>query len=281
VQALVLHGTAFTLVPASSGFDPATVGRWLASGEVTLASLVPTMLRRLLDLDGRSRPAPSERLRAILLGGGPADPGLVERALDAGYPVRTTYGMTETSSQVVTMPGGDAPRRKLGSAGVPLPGVELEIEAQTKADTGTHRGSIRVRGPMISRAAADEHGWLTTGDLGRLDDEGFLWVEGRRDQVIVTGGENVSPAEVEATLRRHPQVADCAVLGLPDPEWGQAVAAAVVPQDPHAPPTPEALAAWCRQHLAGFKVPKRWVVLEELPRTPSGKVALEALRAAL
>jgi acyl-CoA synthetase (AMP-forming)/AMP-acid ligase II len=134
---------------------------------------------------------------------------------------------------------------------------------------------------MISRAAADEHGWLTTGDLGRLDDEGFLWVEGRRDQVIVTGGENVSPAEVEATLRRHPQVADCTVLGLPDPEWGQAVAAAVVPQDPHAPPTPEALAAWCRQHLAGFKVPKRWVVLEELPRTPSGKVALEALRAAL
>jgi O-succinylbenzoic acid--CoA ligase len=176
------------------------------------------------------------------------------------------------------MPGGDAPRRKLGAAGVPLPGVELEIEAQTKADTGTLRGSIRVRGPMISRAAADEHGWLTTGDLGRLDDEGFLWVEGRRDQVIVTGGENVSPAEVEATLRRHPQVADCAVLGLPDPEWGQAVAAAVVPQDPHAPPTPKAMAAWCRQHLAGFKVPKRWVVLEELPRTQSGKVALEAMR---
>jgi o-succinylbenzoate---CoA ligase len=267
----VLYGTAFTLVPASSGFDPEAVARRLASGEVTLASLVPTMLRRLLDLP--EGPRPHERLRAILLGGGPADPELVERALDAGYPVRTTYGMTETASQVVTMPGGDAPRRKLGAAGVPLSGVELDVEEGT--------GAVRVRGAMVSAASANPEGWLTTGDLGRIDADGFLWIEGRHDQVIVTGGENVSPAEVENVLRRHPQVADCAVLGLPDPEWGHTVAAAIVPRDPHAPPTPGDLTAWCRQHLAGFKVPKRWVVLEELPRTPSGKVTLEALRSKL
>lgn len=280
----VLYGTAFTLVPASSGFDPERVGRLLASGEVTLASLVPTMLRRLLDLP--EPPVPSPRLRAVLLGGGPADPELVRRALDAGYPVRTTYGMTETASQVVTMPGGEAPREKLGSAGLPLPGVELEIVDGEGHPVGPgETGTVRVKGPMVATAAADEpsdaRAWLATGDLGRIDEDGFLWIEGRRDQVIVTGGENVSPVEVESVLRRHPQVADCAVLGLPDPEWGHTVAAAVVPSDPATPPAPEDLATWCRQHLAGFKVPKRIAVLDDLPRTPSGKVALEALRGRL
>ncbi len=273
----VLYGTAFTLVPASSGFDPERVGRLLASGEVTLASLVPTMLRRMLELP--DPPVPSSRLRAVLLGGGPADPELVRRALDAGYPVRTTYGMTETASQVVTMPGGEAPREKLGSAGVPLPGVELEIVDDDGAcRPAGETGTVRVRGPMISAVSADEEGRFVTGDLGRVDADGYLWIEGRRDQVIVTGGENVSPAEVEAVLRRHPQVADCAVLGLPDPEWGHTVAAAVVPRDPATPPAPEALATWCRQHLAGFKTPKRILLLDDLPRTPSGKVALEKLR---
>jgi acyl-CoA synthetase (AMP-forming)/AMP-acid ligase II len=128
------------------------------------------------------------------------------------------------------------------------------------------------------RASGAAGGWLATGDLGRLDGDGFLWVEGRRDAVVVTGGENVSAREVEAVLREHPAVADCAVVGLPDPEWGQVVAAAVVPRGPEAPPALDALAEHCRGRLAPFKVPKRWRIVEELPRTTSGKPAAEEVR---
>jgi len=135
---------------------------------------------------------------------------------------------------------------------------------------------------MVSAAAARASGaaggWLATSDLGRLDGDGFLWVEGRRDGVVVTGGENVSAREVEAALREHPAVADCAVVGLPDPEWGQVVAAVVVPRGPEAPPATGALADHCRQRLAPFKVPKRWRLVEELPRTASGKPAVEEVR---
>lgn len=263
----VLYGTAATLV---EGLDPAVVAEHLASGRITLASLVPTMLRRLLELpEGACLASP--RLRAVLLGGGPIDGATVERALDRGIPALGTYGMTETASQVATVPP-EAARSKAGSGGRPLPGAELEV---------TGAGEIRVRGPMVSAAAAGADGWLATGDLGRVDEDGFLWVEGRRDEVVVTGGENVAPAEVEAVLSAHPEVADCAVVGVPDPEWGRAVAAAVVPRNPEHPPAPGDLAAWCRARLASFKVPKRWAVVQALPRTPSGKVARGEIRGLL
>lgn len=275
----VLQGTCVTLL---DGFDAEELARHLRSGAVTHASLVPTMLRRLLEACPGEGPLGSPPLRAVLLGGGPIDPEAVERALARGLPVLGTYGMTETASQVATVPPGAA-ARKPGSAGPPLPGAELEVrDAAGRARAPGETGEIHVRGPMVSAAVAgarsDAGGWLATGDLGRLDPEGWLWVEGRRDGVIVTGGENVSAAEVEAVLRVHPAVADCAVVGLPDPEWGELVAAAVVPRGPEAPPAAEALAAWCRARLAPFKVPKRWRIVEELPRTPAGKVARSELR---
>lgn len=284
----VLQGTCVTLL---DGSDPSTVAELFRSGRVTLASLVPTMLRRLLEPPraggttdpgtGEAAPAggpASPRLRAILLGGGPADPELVASARDRGLPVLTTYGMTETASQVATLPPG-AERARWGSAGLPLPGAEVEIRRRdgSTAPAG-EAGEIAVRGPMICREAAGAGGWLATGDLGRLDEDGFLWVEGRLDELVVTGGENVSPREVERALREHPAVAEAAVVGLSDREWGRVVAAAVVPRDPAEAPGPDVLAAWCRERLAPFKVPKRWRVVDELPRTGSGKVAREEVR---
>ena len=325
----VLYGTCVTLV---EGFDPEEVASLLRSGAVTHASLVPTMLRRLVALPpapggdpfgsrrslraGSPRPDTepkadlgSSRLRAVLVGGGPLDPELAERALARGLPVLGTYGLTETASQVATVPPGEA-GRKPGSAGPPLPGVEIEFRDATGHVLGPgETGEIHVRGPMVSAAATgarsasggrpataagrldsggwlasgdlgrlDSDGWLATGDLGRLDADGWLWVAGRLDDLIVTGGENVAAAEVEAVLRAHPAVADCAVVGLPDPEWGRLVAAAVVPRGPEAPPAADALAAWCRERLAPFKVPKRWRIVDELPRTAAGKVARPELR---
>ncbi|MGH2768842.1 MAG: class I adenylate-forming enzyme family protein [Actinomycetota bacterium] len=196
-------------------FDPEAIA---VEREVTMISLVPTMLRRLLDSG-----VELSRFRCVLLGGGPAPPTLLERAAQAGGRVITSYGATETCGGVVY----DAR---------PLQGVQLRISPE---------GEILVRGPMVMRgyrgrpdltAAALREGWFATGDAGEVGPDSSLTVLGRRDHMIVTGGEKVSPEEVEAVLLEHPGVADAAVFGLPDEEWGERVAAAVVP----APGGPEA-----------------------------------------
>jgi o-succinylbenzoate---CoA ligase len=226
-------------------FDAAAVRDSLESGEATLASLVPTMLSRVRAAGLERAP----KLRALLLGGGPIPAGLVEWAESIGLPVVPVYGMTETASQVVA-----------GVPGEPLPGVELGISGE---------GEILVRGPMVSAAALAADGWLHTGDSGTLDDAGRLTVTGRAKDLIVTGGENVAPAEVEAALLEHPAVSDAAVLGLPDPDWGEAVTAFVVLSDPA---TAEELIAHARERLAPFKVPKRVEQVAGLPRNPTGKL---------
>ena len=157
--------------------------------------------------------------------------------------------------------------RKLGSAGRPLLTTHLRIQ----------EGEILVQGPTVAPGRADADGWLHTGDLGRIDEEGFLYVEDRIDDMIVTGGENVVPAEVEKVLLRHPEVADAAVVGREDPEWQQAVTAIVVLDDGSAT-TPDELRRHCAESLAGFKVPKRVELAAALPRTPSGKLMRRALR---
>ena len=171
------------------------------------------MLARLLDAG-----APLERLRCALIGGGPLPPALLERALDAGVPVAPTYGLTECASQVATMSPGEA-RERPGSAGPPILTTELRIDDD---------GVICVRGPSVAPGEVGEDGWLHTSDLGRLDEEGYLYVLGRADDTIVTGGKNVAPAEVEQALLEHPAVADAAVHGREDPEWQEAVVATVV-----------------------------------------------------
>ena len=221
-------------------FDAAAVHDAAERG-VTLVSLVPTTLRRV-------EPA---RFRTILLGGArpPAD-------LPAN--VVTTYGMTETGSGVVY-------------DGVALDGVEVRLDPD---------GGIHVRGPMLLRAYRDGtvplvDGWLDTGDLGRLDTEGRLVVDGRRGDLIVTGGENVWPDPVEDVLRTHPSVADVGVAGTPDPEWGHVVTAFVVPAG--APPSLDDLRAHVREVLPAFAAPRRLVLVDEVPRTALGKVVRHRL----
>jgi O-succinylbenzoic acid--CoA ligase len=217
----------------------------------TLASLVPTQLARALDA-GLERPP---GLRAILLGGAGAPRRLLERAVAAGVPVGQTYGLTQACSQVTVSEPGD-----LESQGRAIPGVRLRIAPD---------GEIVVDGPTVAGG-----GTLHTGDLGRLDARGRLVVIGRRGDMIVSGGENVAPAEVEAVLLEHPAVLDAGVLGRPDPEWGEAVVARVVLR---SPATADDLRAFCAQRLARFKVPKSIQVVRALPRTASGKLRRRAM----
>jgi O-succinylbenzoic acid--CoA ligase len=247
-----IYGTGMVL---HDRFDPEAVARSLEDDGVTVISLVATMLRRLLD-EG----VDLSRTRAVLVGGGPVPPDVLEEALGVGAPVVQTYGMTETCSQVTTLTVEDAPR-KIGSAGRPLLTSHLRIED----------GEILVQGPTVSPSALDSDGWLRTGDLGRIDDEGFLFVEGRADATIITGGENVGPEEVEAVLREHPAVQDAAVIGVSDPEWQQKVVALVVPTASDRFDR-EAVLDHCAALLAPYKVPKQLEVVSELPKTASGKL---------
>ena len=245
---------ATTVVLAPPPFDAAAAAAELHAGDVTLASLVPAQLQQVLEAGGR--PGPS--LRQILLGGGPIPRALLARARAAGFAVRPSYGLTQACSTVTVGEPGD-----LETHGRPLPGLAVAIAGD---------GEIVVSGPSVAAP-----GPLRTGDLGRLDAAGRLTVTGRKADLIVTGGENVAPAEVEAALAEHPDVAEAAVFARPDPTWGEAVTALVVPRA-GTRPAADALRAHCRERLAAFKVPKTFELVGELPRTESGKVRRAALR---
>jgi len=246
-----LYGTAAVL---HDSFEVERVKAAFENGEVTLASLVPTMLRRLVDAGLGETPA----VRAVLLGGGPVPRDLLEWSAEHGFPALQTYGMTQTSSQIATLTASEAVT-KSGSAGRPLLGVDLSISEE---------GEILARGPMVSPGALDpQTGWLHTGDRGRVDADGYLWVEGRLKDVIVTGGENVACAEVERVLEEHPAVVEAAVVGLPDAEWGEVVTAFVVVSGNAGD-----LIAHCRERLAGYKVPRALHTVDALPRNAAGKL---------
>jgi O-succinylbenzoic acid--CoA ligase len=235
-----IYGTTAVL---HDGFDARRVREEIESGRVTLVSLVAAMLTRLIDAGMTEWPG----LRAALLGGGPVPRPLLEWAAGSGFPLLETYGMSETCSQVVT-------------GGRPLLGVEIRT---------SDAGEILVRGPMVAASAVADDGWLHTRDRGRLDPGGALHVEGRLDDMIVTGGENVAAAEVEEALLAHPAVADAGVVGRPDAEWGEAVTAYVVLS---ADASDADLLAHCRERLARHKVPKAVHRLDELPRNAAGKL---------
>lgn len=277
VMRALIHG--FTIL-LHQRFDPAAANRAIDHEGVTLISVVSVMLDRMLQERG-DRPYPPT-LRAALVGGGPVPEPLLRKALDLGMPVLQTYGMTETASQAATLSPRDA-LRKLGSAGKPLFHVDIRVDAPQG-----QIGEIQVRGPSVSPGyyrrpeeslAARQNGWLRTGDLGYFDDEGYLYVVDRRTDLIISGGENVYPAEVESVLHSHPAVLEAGVAPKSDPRWGQVPVAFVVPQDRPGPELAEALIEHCRRHLAGYKVPVEVRFVSELPRNAAGKVARHRLAA--
>lgn len=269
----VIYGTTVVL---HDRFDEHAANAAIREQGVTLFSAVATMLERMLNADDASYP-PS--LRVALIGGGPVPRPLLERAVARGVPVLQTYGLTEATSQVSTLAPADAVAH-LGSAGKPLLGTEVEIDAQPGEP-----GEIRVRGGSITPGYLDDpvsttarirDGWLHTGDIGRLDEDGYLYVVDRRDDLIVSGGENISPAEVEEALTAHAAIREAAVVGLPDPRWGHRVAAAIVAD---AGLDDAAIESWLRPRLAGYKLPRSIYRFDELPRTASGKIQRHRVRA--
>jgi O-succinylbenzoic acid--CoA ligase len=258
-----IYGTAAVV---HERFDAQRVVEALMSSEgPTLVSLVPTTLARALDA-GLDHPP---RVRCALVGGAPVPAALTARARAAGIAVAQTYGLTEACSQVTTAQPGD----DRDDAGPPLFCTRVRIAAAREDGAG----EILVRGPTVAPGATRPDGWLATGDLGRLDHEGRLTVLGRRTDTIVTGGENVSPAEVEAVLAEHPAVAEAAVHGRADAEWGEAVVATVV-LHPGASVGAEDLRRHCAGRLAPFKIPKEIAFARTLPRNRAGKLLRHLLR---
>jgi O-succinylbenzoic acid--CoA ligase len=241
-----IYGTTAVL---HERFETAAVLAALESDRITLVSLVPTTLTRLLDAGLRDPP----HLRCALLGGAPVAPALLDRARRAGVPVSQTYGLSEACSQVTTQVPGDG----RADAGPPLFCTRVRVRG----------GEIQVAGPTVAPAVGE---WLATGDLGELVD-GRLRVTGRVADTIVSGGENIAPSEIEAVLAEHPAVVEAGVVGVADPEWGEAVRALVVLR-PAAGVGAEELGRHCRERLAAFKVPKSFAFVDALPRTRSGKL---------
>ncbi|VWX61817.1 conserved hypothetical protein [Burkholderiales bacterium 8X] len=265
---------------------------------ITILSLVPTMVARVLDdADPASRPLPA--LRLVSYGSAPMDESVLRRAM-AAFPkagFHQCYGLTETAPFIALLDAHEHRRalhearpELLRAAGRPLPGTELRFldEAGREVASG-EAGEIAVRGPQVSRgylkrpeesAAAWRDGWFHTGDIGRLDADGRLHVLGRKKEMVITGGENVYTREVETVLLRHPQVREAAVVGVPDARFGEALLAVLVLQESGDPPTAEQLIAFCRESLGGFKIPRRYRFVSQLPRTPLGKVKKHELVAA-
>jgi O-succinylbenzoic acid--CoA ligase len=277
-QAIIFRACLYGVpIVLHDGFDVERVSLALDEDRITMVSLVPTMLHRLMEYRGE-RPLP-ESVRCILIGGAAASKQIVDEALERGWPISLTYGLTEAASQVATATPEEV-RRKPGSVGKPLMFSQVRIvdEDGVKLPSG-EIGEIAISGPTVMRGYFDQpeatgnvlrDDWLHTGDLGYLDEDGDLWVVQRRSDLIVTGGENVYPAEVEAILEAHPGIAEACVVGIDDQEWGQRVGALIVRRDESL--TEEAVIGYCRDHLAGYKIPHTIYFSYELPRTASGKI---------
>jgi acyl-CoA synthetase (AMP-forming)/AMP-acid ligase II len=281
------------LLPA---FEPDAWLTLASSEKVTNAFLVPTMLSRLITrMDTAASPDVSS-LRAVAYGGGRMPVELIQRALtlfpNTGF--TNAYGLTETSSTIALLGPDDHRtsfsasdpdvRARLGSVGRPLPTVEIEIRDEDGKVLPTgERGEIYVRGEQVSgeyreRSALDAEGWFPTRDAGWMDAEGYLFLAGRADDVIVRGGENISPGEIEDVLLSHPVIADAAAVAVPSVEWGEAVGIAVVAKADQSPPSEDELRTLIRNRLRSSRVPERIVILDALPYNEMGKLLRREVR---
>ena len=271
-------------------------GEWLETArreQVTHALVVPTMLARIVaEVPAGDAGTPS--LRSLAYGGARTPRPVVERALEIfpGTGFVNAYGLTETTSSVAVLGPDDhrealaasdpAVRDRLGSVGRSLPGVEIEIRADDgKPLPAGETGLVFVRGEQISgeyggRSALDVEGWFPTRDRGRLDADGYLFIEGRADDTIIRGGENIAPAEIEDVLVAHPGIVEAAVIGVPDPEWGQRIVAVVVGEG-----DPAEVRQWVKDRLRSSKTPDAIVFRAELPKTETGKLLRRTLLAEL
>ena len=285
------RGGTDILVPM---IDPAALLDTIEQRRITNAFLVPAVLQMMCAVPGADDRDFSS-LRSIAYGASPITSAALTRALEVfKAPLFQVYGLTETTGAITELsstdhdPGG--PRQHLmRSAGKPYPWVEMKaVDPATGADCGPGEvGEIWVRSvqnspgywrkPADTAAAFDPDGWLHTGDAGYLDDEGFLFLTDRIKDMIVTGAENVYPIEVESALSEHPDVADVAVIGVPDEQWGETVKAVVV-RRPGSELTEAELLDWSRDRIAGFKRPRSVDFADELPRNPSGKLLKRVLR---
>jgi acyl-CoA synthetase (AMP-forming)/AMP-acid ligase II len=284
------HGRPVVLI---RGFDPADFVEAAARYRATTTSLAATMLHSLLDhLDQHGAGVPS--LRSVAYGAAPMPPTLIARAItELGVDLAQGYGMTELSGNAVFLDaeshrrglGGE--RQLLAAAGRPGPGVELGLVDDDGRDVPVGvDGEILIKGEQVmagywgdeaATTSALSGGWFHTGDVGRLDEDGLLYVVDRKKDIIITGGENVSSREVEDVLHSHPAVREAAVIGVADPRWGENVCAVVVPQPGRAVPSSEVVEL-VRSRLAGFKTPRHLVLVDSLPKNASGKVLKAELR---
>jgi fatty-acyl-CoA synthase len=291
VLSSLYSGRRVFYVPA---FDPTDWVQAVRQERITQAMVVPTMLSRVLEIveaDGEGLPS----LRHLSYGGGRMPVDLIERAMAAMPDVSfvNAYGLTETSSTIAVLTPDDhreagasddpAVRGRLGSVGRPLPTIELEIRgADGELLPIGQRGEIYVRGDQVAgeylgRSALTDDGWFPTNDAGHLDEHGFLYLDGRLDDVIVRGAENLSPGEIEDMLLTYPGVVEAAVVGVPDPEWGETVAAAVV-LAPGVDVTEDELKAYVRERLRSTKTPAVIDFRSELPYNETGKLLRRVLR---
>jgi fatty-acyl-CoA synthase len=268
------------------GFDLGEIWRTIEAEGCTVVLGVPTIWKLLMEAPEFAT-ADLSRVRWFISGGAPLPHYIVEAYQARGVVFRQGFGMTEVGINNFAMTNEDS-SRKIGSIGQPMMFVEVRLVDAEGRDVptgevgeillgGPHRSLGYWNDPEATAAAFDRQGWYHSGDLARRDEDGFFWIAGRLKDMIISGGVNVYPAEIEAELVRHPEVEDAAVVGIPDETWGEASVAFVVPR-PGADLSPEALAAHLAQRLARFKVPKHYRFVKALPRTPYGKVVKAELR---
>ena len=266
----ILYGVTLRLYPK---FDLVKCVEEIVQGSVTHMSVVGVTLGQIVNYMEERQLSAHPKFQLMLAGGGPIAVDYLKRAKERKLNVAQTYGMTETSSQTATLSSEEA-LRKIGSAGKPLFFNEIRIDGSTGP---LSEGEILIKGPHVTPGyigrfqdvAAQHDGWLKSGDIGYLDEEGYLYIVDRRSDLIISGGENIYPAEIENVLLSHPSIVEVGVCGVEDARWGQVPAAFIIAKERIEV---EALIAFCKGRLAGYKVPKHFYFVEQLPRTGSNKL---------